>query len=153
MRDVRHEGPKTDNPVVLVRLSPGRCEDRADHCRLPHLTFWHIHGPAPSAIHRPLYREFRRPSGSHPGFHTRFHCSNFINTHRSLETRIDCMLYLSHTGTLTPSNITHSIDVRASVPTRRQSATPIRALTAHHTLRGSRLRAGLTKGILEASSR
>jgi trehalose 6-phosphate synthase len=90
------EEAKTDNPVVLIQdfhlaLVPKIVRDHLPHATL--ITFWHIPWPNPERYAIcPWYREILEGllGSSILGFHTRFHCSNFINTvDRSLETRID----------------------------------------------------------------
>jgi trehalose 6-phosphate synthase len=90
------EEAKTDNPVVLVQdyhlaLVPKMVRDHLPNATI--ITFWHIPWPNPERYAIcPWYREILEGllGSSILGFHTRFHCSNFINTvDRSLETRID----------------------------------------------------------------
>ena len=90
------EEAKTDNPVVLVQdyhlaLVPKMVRDHLPNATI--ITFWHI--PWPNSERYaicPWYREILEGllGSSILGFHTRFHCSNFIDTiDRSLEARID----------------------------------------------------------------
>lgn len=90
------EEAKTDNPVVLVQdyhlaLVPKMVRDHLPNATI--ITFWHIPWPNPERYAIcPWHREILEGllGSSILGFHTRFHCSNFINTvDRSLETRID----------------------------------------------------------------
>jgi trehalose 6-phosphate synthase len=90
------EEAKTDNPVVLIQdyhlaLVPKMVRDRLPHATV--ITFWHIPWPNPESYAIcPWHREILEGllGSSILGFHTRFHCSNFIKTvDRSLETRID----------------------------------------------------------------
>lgn len=90
------EEAKTDNPVVLVQdyhlaLVPKLVRDHLPHATI--ITFWHIPWPNPERYAIcPWYREILEGllGSSILGFHTRFHCSNFIDTiDRSLEARID----------------------------------------------------------------
>lgn len=90
------EEAKTDNPVVLVQdyhlaLVPKMVRDHLPHATI--ITFWHIPWPNPERYAIcPWYREILEGllGSSILGFHTRFHCSNFIDTiDRSLEARID----------------------------------------------------------------
>lgn len=90
------EEAKTDNPVVLIQDYHLALVPRLVRNYLPHatiITFWHIPWPNPeSYVICPWYRDILEGllGSSILGFHTRFHCSNFINTvDRSLETRID----------------------------------------------------------------
>jgi trehalose-6-phosphate synthase len=90
------EEAKTDNPVVLIQdfhlaLVPKIVREHLPNATL--ITFWHIPWPNPERYAIcPWYREILEGllGSSILGFHTRFHCSNFISTvDRSLETRID----------------------------------------------------------------
>lgn len=90
------EEAKTDNPVVLIQDYHLALVPRLVRNYLPHatiITFWHIPWSNPeSYVICPWYRDILEGllGSSILGFHTRFHCSNFINTvDRSLETRID----------------------------------------------------------------
>ncbi len=106
------EEVKTDSPVVLVQdyhlaLAPKIVRDHLPHATI--ITFWHI--PWPNLERYaicPWYREILEGllGSSILGFHTRFHCSNFINTvDRSLETRIDWDgSLISYGGKLTAVN-------------------------------------------------
>lgn len=106
------EEAKTDNPVVLVQdyhlaLVPKIVRDHLPHATI--ITFWHIPWPNPERYAIcPWYREILQGllGSSILGFHTRFHCSNFINTvDRSLETRIDWdTSTISYRGKLTAVN-------------------------------------------------
>ena len=90
------EEAKTDNPVVLVQdyhlaLVPKIVRDHLPNATI--VTFWHIPWSDPERYAIcPWHREILEGllGSSILGFHTRFHCRNFINTvDRSLETRID----------------------------------------------------------------
>ena len=90
------EEAKTDNPVVLVQdyhlaLMPKMVRDHLPHATI--ITFWHIPWPNPERYAIcPWFQQILEGllGSSILGFHTKFHCSNFINTvDRSLETRID----------------------------------------------------------------
>jgi trehalose-6-phosphate synthase len=106
------EEAKTDNPVVLIQdfhlaLVPKIVRDQLPHATL--ITFWHIPWPNPERYAIcPWYREILGGllGSSILGFHTRFHCSNFINTvDRSLETSIDWdSSTISYGGKLTAVN-------------------------------------------------
>lgn len=106
------EEAKTDNPVALIQdyhlaLVPKMVRDRLPHATI--LTFWHIPWPNPESYaicpwHKDILEGLL--GSSILGFHTRFHCSNFIKTvDRSLETRIDWdSSTISHGGKLTAVN-------------------------------------------------
>ncbi|HKP00999.1 MAG TPA: trehalose-6-phosphate synthase, partial [Nitrospiraceae bacterium] len=103
---------KTDNPVVLVQdyhlaLVPKMVRDHLPNATI--VTFWHIPWSDPERYAIcPWYREILEGllGSSILGFHTRFYCSNFINTvDRSLETRIDRdTSVISYQGKLTAVN-------------------------------------------------
>jgi trehalose-6-phosphate synthase len=103
------EEAKSDNPVVLVQdyhlaLVPKLVRDHLPHATI--VTFWHIPWGDPERYAIcPWYREILEGllGSSIIGFHTRFHCRNFLNTvDRSLETRIDWdSSMISYQGKLT----------------------------------------------------
>lgn len=87
---------KTDDPVILVQDYHFALLPRLIRKRLPEatiVTFWHIPWPNPEAFGICPWREEILDGlfgSSILGFHTRFHCNNFIDTvDRFLETRID----------------------------------------------------------------
>ena len=159
------EEAKTDNPVVLVQdyhlaLVPKIVRDHLPHATI--ITFWHIPWPNPERYAIcPWYREILEGllGSSILGFHTRFHCSNFINTvDRSLETRIDWdSSTISYGGKLTavnhyPISIEWPSRVLAQQPPVSTCRTRIRAI--HGLPHGHRVGVGVerldyTKGILE----
>ncbi|MBH0200447.1 MAG: trehalose-6-phosphate synthase [Nitrospira sp.] len=106
------EEAKTDNPVVLIQdyhlaLVPKMVRDRLPHATV--ITFWHIPWPNPESYaicpwHQDILEGLL--GSSILGFHTRFHCSNFIKSvDRSLETRIDWdSSTISYGGKLTAVN-------------------------------------------------
>ncbi len=106
------EEAKTDNPVVLIQdfhlaLVPKIVRDHLPNATI--IAFWHIPWPNPERYAIcPWYVEILEGllGSSILGFHTRFHCSNFINTvDRSLETRIDWdSSTISYGGKLTAVN-------------------------------------------------
>lgn len=159
------EEAKTDNPVVLVQdyhlaLVPKIVRDRLPHATI--ITFWHIPWPNPERYAIcPWYREILEGllGSSILGFHTRFHCSNFINTvDRSLETRIDWdSSLISYQGKLTAVN---HYPISIAWPDRAQSSLPsasecrihirtINALPQAHRVGVGVERLDYTKGILE----
>lgn len=159
------EEAKTDNPVVLVQDYHLALVPRIVREHLPHatiITFWHIPWPNPERYAIcPWYRELLEGllGSSILGFHTRFHCSNFINTvDRSLETRIDWdSSTISHGGKLTavnhyPISIEWPPRLLAQQPPVPACRTHIRAINglphAHRVGVGVE-RLDYTKGILE----
>lgn len=87
---------KTEDPVILVQdyhfaLLPKMIRDKLPHATI--ITFWHIPWPNPEAFGICPWREeiLEGMLGSSIlGFHTRFHCNNFLDTiDRYLECRID----------------------------------------------------------------
>lgn len=90
------EEAKTDNPVVLVQdyhfaLLPKMIRERLPNATV--ITFWHIPFPNPEVFSVCPWREEILDGllgSSILGFHTRFHCNNFIDSvDRFLESRID----------------------------------------------------------------
>jgi trehalose-6-phosphate synthase len=159
------EEAKTDNPVVLIQdfhlaLVPKMVRDHLPHATI--ITFWHIPWPNPERYAIcPWYVEILEGllGSSILGFHTRFHCSNFINTvDRSLETRIDWdSSTISYGGKLTAVNpypISIEWPIRAldrlpSVVECRRRVREIYALPTDHRMGLGIERLDYTKGILE----
>jgi trehalose 6-phosphate synthase len=159
------EEAKTDNPVVLVQdyhlaLVPKIVRDHLPHATI--ITFWHIPWPNPERYAIcPWYREILEGllGSSILGFHTRFHCSNFINTvDRSLETRIDWdSSMISYQGKLTavnhyPISIAWPNREQSQLPSDLECKTHIRAINGlpHvHRVGVGVERLDYTKGILE----
>lgn len=90
------EEAKTTDPVVLVQdyhfaLLPKMIKDRLPNATV--ITFWHIPFPNPEVFSICPWREELLEGllgSSILGFHTRFHCNNFLDTvDRFLESRID----------------------------------------------------------------
>ncbi|MGE3263583.1 MAG: trehalose-6-phosphate synthase [Bacteriovoracia bacterium] len=90
------EESRTEDPVVLVQdyhfaLLPRMIKERLPRATV--ITFWHIPWPNPEVFGICPWREeiLQGMLGSSIlGFHTRFHCNNFIDTvDRFLEARID----------------------------------------------------------------
>ena len=106
------EEAKTDDPVVLVQdyhfaLLPKMIRERLPNATV--LAFWHIPWPNPEQYGIcPWSKEMLEGllGSSILGFHTRFHCNNFINTvDRLLEARIDRdTSTISYGGKLTAVN-------------------------------------------------
>jgi trehalose 6-phosphate synthase len=87
---------KTQDPIVLVQdyhfaLLPRMIRDRLPDATI--ITFWHIPWPNPEAFAICPWREELLDGllgSSILGFHTRFHCNNFLDTvDRTLEARVD----------------------------------------------------------------
>jgi trehalose 6-phosphate synthase len=87
---------KTADPIVLVQdyhfaLLPRMIRDRLPDATV--ITFWHIPWPNPEAFAICPWREellHGLLGSSILGFHTRFHCNNFLDTvDRTLEARVD----------------------------------------------------------------
>jgi trehalose-6-phosphate synthase len=159
------EEAKTDNPVVLVQdyhlaLVPKIIRDHLPNATI--IMFWHIpwSNPEHYAI-CPWHREILEGllGSSILGFHTRFHCSNFLDSvDRLLESRIDRdTSTISYGGKLTavkPYPI--SIEWPTSTPDAHQSAQDCRThiRTIHRVKADHRIGLGVerldyTKGILE----
>ncbi|HAZ14671.1 MAG: trehalose-6-phosphate synthase [Bdellovibrionales bacterium GWA2_49_15] len=90
------EEAKTDDPVILVQdyhfaLLPKLIREKLPNATI--ITFWHIPWPNPEAFAICPWREEILAGllgSSIIGFHTRFHCNNFIDTvDRFLEARIN----------------------------------------------------------------
>jgi trehalose 6-phosphate synthase len=90
------EEAKTPDPIVLVQdyhfaLLPRMIRDKLPEATI--ITFWHIPWPNPEAFAICPWREELLEGllgSSILGFHTRFHCNNFLDTvDRTLEARVD----------------------------------------------------------------
>lgn len=159
------EEAKTDNPVVLIQdfhlaLVPKIVREHLPLATL--ITFWHIPWPNPERYAIcPWYREILEGllGSSILGFHTRFHCSNFINTvDRSLETRIDWdSSTISFGGKLTavksyPISIewpSRALDSQPPVAVCRERIRTRYSLSPDHRVGVGVERLDYTKGILE----
>ena len=159
------EEAKTDNPVVLVQdyhlaLVPKLVRDHLPHATI--ITFWHIPWPNPERYAIcPWYREILEGllGSSILGFHTRFHCNNFIDTiDRSLEARIDRdNSTISYGGKLTavrhyPISIewpSRLVPHQPPVPTCRTTIRDQLGVPHTHRLGIGVERLDYTKGILE----
>ncbi len=106
------EEAKTDDPVVLVQDYHLALVPRLIKKELPRatiITFWHIPWPNPEAFGICPWRNEILDGllgSSILGFHTRFHCNNFIDTvDRFIESRIDRETStISYGGRLTAVN-------------------------------------------------
>lgn len=106
------EESKTDDPVVLVQdyhfaLLPKMIKERLPKATV--ITFWHIPFPNPEVFGICPWREELLDGllgSSILGFHTRFHCNNFIEAvDRFVESRIDRETStISYRGNLTAVN-------------------------------------------------
>lgn len=159
------EEAKTDNPVVLVQdyhlaLVPKMVRDHMPHATI--ITFWHIPWPNPERYAIcPWYQEILEGllGSSILGFHTRFHCSNFISTvDRSLETKIDWDdSTISYGGKLTAVNHypisiewpSQAVVDRPSVQACRTHVRALNGLPHTHRVGVGIERLDYTKGILE----
>jgi len=90
------EEAKTDDPIVLVQdyhlaLLPKMIREKLPHATI--VTFWHIPWPNPEAFAICPWRAELLDGllgSSILGFHTQFHCNNFVDTvDRMLEARVD----------------------------------------------------------------
>ncbi len=156
---------KTADPVVLVQdyhfgLLPRLIQEELSAATI--ITFWHIPWPNPEAFGICPWREELLEGllgSSILGFHTRFHCNNFIDTvDRFLEARIDRETsVISFGGKLTAVKH-YPISIEWPVRWLRSQA-PVeaarRAVRARHGMDPERLlgigidRLDYTKGILE----
>jgi trehalose 6-phosphate synthase len=106
------EEAKTDDPVILVQdyhfaLLPKMISEKLPKATI--ITFWHIPFPNPEAFSICPWREELLDGllgSSILGFHTRFHCNNFLDTvDRFMESRIDRdNSTISYKGLLTAVN-------------------------------------------------
>jgi trehalose 6-phosphate synthase len=159
------EEAETDNPVVLIQdyhlaLVPKLVRDHLQHATI--ITFWHIPWPNPELYAIcPWHREILEGllGSSILGFHTRFHCSNFIKTvDRSLETRIDWdSSTISFGGKLTAVNHypisiewpSRTLSGQPSVSECRTRVCAMYGLPQTHRIGVGVERLDYTKGILE----
>ncbi len=159
------EEAKTDNPVVLVQdyhlaLAPKIIRDHLPQATV--ITFWHI--PWPNSERYaicPWHREILEGllGSSILGFHTRFHCSNFLDSvDRLLESRIDRdTSTISYGGKLTAVNHypisiewpSAALREQPSVPDCRMHVRRKHGVSPEHRLGLGVERLDYTKGILE----
>ena len=100
---------RSDDPIVLVHDYHFALLPRLIHESLPEatiITFWHIPWPNPEAFGICPWREEVLDGllgSSILGFHTQFHCNNFLDTiERLIEARVDRELFtVSYRGDLT----------------------------------------------------
>jgi len=103
------EEAKSSDPIVLVQdyhlaLVPRMVRDRLPHATI--IAFWHIPWPNPEAFSICPWRVELLDGllgSSILGFHTQFHCNNFVDTvDRQLEARVDRETFsVSYRGQLT----------------------------------------------------
>ncbi len=159
------EEAKTDNPVVLVQdyhlaLAPQMIRSHLPNATI--ITFWHI--PWPNSERYaicPWHREILEGllGSSILGFHTRFHCGNFIHSvDRLLESRIDRDAFtISHGGKLTAVNHypisiewpSAAVRDHPSVETCRKHVGELHRFEHGHRIGLGVERLDYTKGILE----
>ncbi|HEX8010687.1 MAG TPA: trehalose-6-phosphate synthase [Casimicrobiaceae bacterium] len=156
---------RTDDPVVLVQdyhfaLLPRLVRERLPKATI--ITFWHIPWPNPESFGICPWREELLDGmlgSTILGFHTRFHCQNFVETiDRYLEARIEReSSTISHGGQLTqvehyPISIQWPpewIDTQLSVPLCRAKVLRVEQLRDNVMLGVGVDRMDYTKGILE----
>jgi trehalose 6-phosphate synthase len=95
-----HEEARTDDPIVLVHdyhlaLAPRMIREAMPAATI--IAFWHIPWPNPEAFAICPWREELLDGllgSSILGFHTQFHCNNFVDTvERLIEARVDRELF------------------------------------------------------------
>ncbi|MDR3410951.1 MAG: trehalose-6-phosphate synthase [Formivibrio sp.] len=160
---------RTDDPVILVQdyhfaLLPQMIRERLPRATI--ITFWHIPWPNPESFSIcPWRAELLRGmlGSSILGFHTRYHCKNFIETvDRFLETRIEhehSIIRLDNRETLVKS---YPISIHwpdeaeeASWPSIEDCRSELRqrfGLSASHQVAIGVDRFDYTKGILERAN-
>lgn len=156
---------KTKNPIVLVQdyhfaLLPKMIRDALPDATI--ISFWHIPWPNPESFAICPWREeilAGMLGSSIMGFHTQFHCNNFVDTvDRFLEARVDRESFnVSFGGKLTavrryPISIAWPPDpelLQKSVPDCRSDIRQLNDLPPEHKLGIGVDRLDYTKGILE----
>ncbi|MDO8451164.1 MAG: trehalose-6-phosphate synthase [Rhodoferax sp.] len=156
---------KTKNPIVLVQdyhfaLLPKMIRDELPDATI--ITFWHIPWPNPESFAICPWREeilAGMLGSSIMGFHTQFHCNNFVDTvDRFLEARVDRASFnVSFGGKPTavrhyPISIAWPPDaslMEKSVPECRSSIRQMNDLPPEHKFGIGVDRLDYTKGILE----
>ncbi len=157
---------KTKDPVVLVQdyhfaLLPRMIRERLPRATI--ITFWHIPWPNPEAFSICPWRTELLDGllgSSILGFHTQFHCNNFLDTvDRLLEARVDRESFTI--STRGHSTVVHrypiSIEwppaalasVKRSVPDTRKAVRERLGLPPNHKLGVGIDRLDYTKGIIE----
>lgn len=134
---------KSSDPIVLVQDYHLALVPRMVRQRLPGatiITFWHIPWPNPEAFGICPWREELLDGllgSSILGFHTQFHCNNFVDTvDRQLEARVDRETFsVSYKGQMTAvKRYPISIEWPPSVALRTRPIAECRAVirTRHH---------------------
>ncbi|MDP2640798.1 MAG: trehalose-6-phosphate synthase [Betaproteobacteria bacterium] len=156
---------KTKNPIVLVQDYHFALLPNMIHEELPDatvITFWHIPWPNPESFAICPWRDDVLAGllgSSILGFHTQFHCNNFVDTvDRFLEARVDRESFtVSFGGKLTavrryPISIAWPPEaemVQKSVPDCRSNIRRLSDLPPEHKLGVGVDRLDYTKGIVE----
>jgi trehalose 6-phosphate synthase len=153
-----------DPPLILIQdyhfaLLPKMIKDKRPDAKIA--LFWHIPWPNPEAFSICPWQEeiLEGMLGADMiGFHTQFHCNNFLDTiDRGLESRIDWTTFgVTHSGKTSyvrPFPISVENFASASLPTETQSE-ELRKLRRSLGLEGKRIGIGVdridyTKGLLE----
>jgi len=156
---------KTKNPIVLVQdyhfaLLPGMIREELPDATI--ITFWHIPWPNPESFAICPWRDeviAGLLGSSILGFHTQFHCNNFVDTvDRFIEARVDRESFtVSFGGKLTavrryPISIAWPPDaemLQKSVPDCRSGIRQLNNLPPEHRLGVGVDRLDYTKGIME----
>ena len=159
------EESKTSDPIVLVQdyhlaLLPRMIREAMPDATI--ITFWHIPWPNPEAFAICPWRDELLEGllgSSILGFHTQFHCNNFLDTvDRLLEARVDRELFtVSYGGKLTAvKRYPISIEwppagavTRASVPECRSAVRQRHGFPEVHRIGIGVDRLDYTKGIVE----
>src|SRR5688572_2225527 len=159
------EEAKSADPIVLVQdyhfaLLPRMIRDRLPRATI--ITFWHIPWPNPEAFAICPWRDELLDGmlgSSILGFHTQFHCNNFLDTvDRVLEARVDREAFsVSFRSLLTvvhryPISIDWPPDpglLKSAVPDARRDVRKRLALPDNHAMGIGVERLDYTKGILE----
>jgi trehalose 6-phosphate synthase len=156
---------KTPDPIVLVQdyhfaLLPQMIRERLPAATI--ITFWHIPWPNPEAFAICPWRDELLQGllgSSILGFHTQFHCNNFLDTvDRLLEARVDRETFTVTRGGLTTAVRRYPISIEwppaalAHVPTVERARKMVRerlGLPDDHKLGIGIDRLDYTKGVIE----
>ncbi len=162
------EEAQRDDPIVLVQdyhfaLLPRMIRERLPRATI--ITFWHIPWPNPEAFAICPWRNELLDGllgSSILGFHTQFHCNNFLDTvDRTLEARVDRESFtVTRNGQRTqvhryPISIEwppEALQGQAEIPVARQVVRQRFGLPADHKIGIGIDRLDYTKGILERFS-
>jgi len=159
------EEASTDDPVILVQDYHFALLPKLIRKKLPHatiITFWHIPWPNAEAFGICPWREEILEGllgSSIMGFHTQFHCNNFIDTvDRYLETRIDREAVTISYGGKTTAVQSYPISIewppiwlkdQAKVSDCRAKIRAVHNVSANHKIGIGIDRLDYTKGIIE----